>query len=77
MADGINLVGGVSVGGLVQSRNSFSYGRGKEKGLQRSDVLKELLSTTNRIVQVGRTAHRKAVVRNCQCGCCRLLGKKK
>jgi magnesium chelatase subunit H len=35
----------------LQSRNAFSYGRGKEKGLQRNDVLKELLATTNRIVQ--------------------------
>lgn len=77
LADVFNLVVVIPVVWMVQSRNSFSYGRGKEKGLQRSDVLKELLSTTNRIVQVGRTAHRKAAARGCQCGCCRWLGKKK
>jgi cobalamin biosynthesis Mg chelatase CobN len=35
----------------AQSRNAFSFGRGKEKGVMRQEVLKELLSTTNRIVQ--------------------------
>ena len=34
-----------------QSRNSFSYGRGGEKGNARPQVLKALLSTTDRIVQ--------------------------
>jgi len=34
-----------------QSRNSFSYGRGSEKGVSRPEVLQTLLKSTDRIVQ--------------------------
>ena len=33
------------------SRNSFSYGRGAERGAARPDVLRKLLATTDRVVQ--------------------------
>jgi len=33
------------------SRNSFSYGRGREKGTARPEVLESLLKTTDRVVQ--------------------------
>lgn len=39
------------LGGTWASRNSFSYGRGKEKGKARPEVLRSLLKTTDRIVQ--------------------------
>lgn len=32
-------------------RNSFSYGKGSERGTPRPEVLKEMLSNTNRVVQ--------------------------
>lgn len=39
------------LGNTWASRNSFSYGRGGEKGTARPEVLQTLLKTTDRIVQ--------------------------
>lgn len=42
---------GEELGSTWQARNAFSYGRGQERGQARPEVLQELLSTTQRIVQ--------------------------
>lgn len=42
---------GDELGATWVSRNSFSYGRGGERGTARPEVLQSLLSTTDRIVQ--------------------------
>lgn len=42
---------GDELGSTWASRNAYSYGRGSEKGAARPEVLKELLKTTDRIVQ--------------------------
>lgn len=39
------------LGDTWASRNAFSYGRGDERGAARPDVLRQLLSTTDRVVQ--------------------------
>jgi len=39
------------LGDTWQKRNSFSYGRTGERGASREGVLKQLLNTTDRIVQ--------------------------
>lgn len=39
------------LGDTWASRNAFSYGRGAERGTARPDVLQQLLSTTDRVVQ--------------------------
>ena len=36
-----------------KSRNSYSYGKGKERGTDRSDVLETLLQSTTRVIQVS------------------------
>jgi len=46
-----NWSGGDELGETWASRNSFSYGRGSERGSARGDVLEALLSTTDRVVQ--------------------------
>lgn len=46
-----NWEDGDELGDTWASRNSFSYGRGKERGAARPEVLKALLTTTDRIVQ--------------------------
>ena len=40
------------LGDTWQKRNSYSYGRTGERGASREGVLKQLLNTTDRIVQV-------------------------
>lgn len=42
---------GAELGDTWVSRNSFSYGRGREKGTARPEVLESLLKTTDRVVQ--------------------------
>lgn len=42
---------GEELGSTWVSRNSFSYGRGEEKGTARPEVLESLLETTDRVVQ--------------------------
>ena len=42
---------GAELGDTWVSRNSFSYGRGQEKGTARPEVLESLLKTTDRCVQ--------------------------
>ena len=42
---------GAELGDTWASRNSFSYGRGGERGAARGDVLQALLATTDRVVQ--------------------------
>ena len=42
---------GNELGNTWQKRNSFSYGRTGERGVSREGVLKQLLNTTDRIVQ--------------------------
>jgi len=42
---------GSDLGDTWQKRNSFSYGRTGERGASREGVLKQLLNTTDRIVQ--------------------------
>lgn len=42
---------GEELGDTWASRNAFSYGRGKERGAARPEVLQSLLSTTDRVVQ--------------------------
>ena len=42
---------GAELGSTWESRNSFSYGRGSERGTARPEVLRALLKTTDRIVQ--------------------------
>lgn len=44
---------GDELGDTWVSRNAFSYGRGGERGTARPEVLRSLLKTTDRIVQVG------------------------
>ena len=46
-----NWSGGDELGDTWASRNSFSYGRGGERGSARGDVLQALLSKTDRVVQ--------------------------
>ena len=46
-----NWEDGDELGATWASRNSFSYGRGKERGTARPEVLQALLATTDRIVQ--------------------------
>lgn len=42
---------GDELGDTWSSRNSFSYGRGSERGTARPEVLQGLLSTCERVVQ--------------------------
>lgn len=42
---------GAELGETWASRNAFSYGRGTERGTARPEVLKELLRTTERVIQ--------------------------
>ena len=42
---------GAELGDTWVSRNSFSYGRGREKGTARPEILESLLKTTDRVVQ--------------------------
>lgn len=42
---------GDELGSTWASRNSFSYGRGSERGAARPEVLQSLLATTDRVVQ--------------------------
>lgn len=44
---------GDELGETWASRNAFSYGRGGERGTARPEVLQVLLTTTDRVVQVG------------------------
>ncbi|GLC75961.1 Magnesium chelatase [Pleodorina starrii] len=44
-------VNGDELGDTWAARNAFSYGRGKERGTARPEVLQALLGTTDRIVQ--------------------------
>merc|ERR1719174_2624586 len=46
-----NWSGGDELGDPWAARNSFSYGRGGERGSARGDVLQALLSNTDRVVQ--------------------------
>lgn len=46
-----NWEDGTELGSTWVSRNSFSYGRGSEKGTARPEVLESLLQTTDRVVQ--------------------------
>lgn len=46
-----NWEDGDELGATWASRNAFSYGRGKEKGTARPEVLQALLATTDRVVQ--------------------------
>lgn len=46
-----NWDAGEELGSTWASRNSFSYGRGREKGTARPEVLQKLLGTTEHIVQ--------------------------
>lgn len=48
-----NWDSGDELGDTWVSRNAFSYGRGGERGTARPEVLRELLKTTDRVVQVG------------------------
>lgn len=47
-----NWDSGDELGDTWVSRNAFSYGRGGERGTARPEVLRELLKTTDRVVQV-------------------------
>ena len=40
------------LGDTWRSRNAYSFGRGAERGVQRTEVLDELLATTERVVQM-------------------------
>ena len=51
-----NWDSGDELGDTWVSRNAFSYGRGGERGTARPEVLRELLKTTDRVVQVGLAA---------------------
>ena len=42
---------GDELGQTWAARNSFSYGRGAERGTARPEVLQQLLGTTDRVVQ--------------------------
>lgn len=42
---------GAELGETWIARNAFSYGRGKERGTARAEVLRALLATTDRVVQ--------------------------
>lgn len=42
---------GAELGETWVARNAFSYGRGGERGCARPEVLRALLSTTERVVQ--------------------------
>lgn len=42
---------GAELGETWVARNAFSYGRGAERGAARPEVLRALLSTTERVVQ--------------------------
>jgi magnesium chelatase subunit H len=42
---------GDELGNTWQSRNTFSYGRGGERGTARPELLQSLLQSTERIVQ--------------------------
>ncbi|KAK9843478.1 hypothetical protein WJX81_004582 [Elliptochloris bilobata] len=46
-----NWESGEELGDTWASRNSYSYGRGAERGTARPEVLQELLKTTERVVQ--------------------------
>mmetsp|Transcript_27930 Transcript_27930/g.78984 ORF Transcript_27930/g.78984 Transcript_27930/m.78984 type:complete len:1563 (-) Transcript_27930:449-5137(-) len=46
-----NWDSGAELGDTWASRNSFSYGRGGERGTARPEVLQSLLSTTERVIQ--------------------------
>ena len=50
-----NWEAGDELGDTWASRNSFSYGRGGERGAARPEVLQALLATTDRVVQQART----------------------
>lgn len=43
--------GGAELGDTWRSRNSFSYGKGGERGVARPEVMQQLLRTTQHIVQ--------------------------
>ncbi|GBF96914.1 protoporphyrin IX magnesium chelatase [Raphidocelis subcapitata] len=46
-----NWESGEELGDTWAARNAFSYGRGGERGVARPEVLQQLLSTTERVVQ--------------------------
>ena len=46
-----NWTSSEELGDTWASRNSYSYGRGKERGTARPEVLQKLLQTSDRIVQ--------------------------
>jgi len=46
-----NWESGEELGDTWVSRNAFSYGRGRERGAARPEVLQSLLATTDRVVQ--------------------------
>jgi magnesium chelatase subunit H len=47
-----NWTDSAELGDTWASRNSFSYGRGQARGEARGDVLRKLLKTTDRVVQM-------------------------
>jgi hypothetical protein len=63
-----NWESGDELGDTWASRNAFSFGRGGERGSARPEVLRELLRTTDRVVQV-RPRLRQLQFCGWVCGC--------